>query len=493
MRPRGRAPSGTQPAAVAAPRAGRARVVAACLLLLLAGPWPASAERPLFTDAFPLEEFAERRARVMDRIGDAVAILQGAAEPPAYARFRQNNQFFYLSGVEVPRALLLLDGRTRAVTLFLPPWDPQLERSEGPLLVPGPDAARLTGIPDVRPRSAFGDALRAAVGEQRAVFTPFRPESLAAGTPFVARRHAEATRTDPWDGRASREEAFMARVHEAAPGAVLHDLDPVLDALRMIKSPREVALIREATRLSGLAIMEGVRAARPGMRERDFQAIGDYVFTTGGAQGPAYYALAATGANAMYPHYHAGAGVLADGDLVLLDYAPDYRYYASDVTRMFPANGRFTPAQRELYTAYLACYRALMNSIRPGATPAEIARAAGERMGELLESLAFTSPDHAEAARAFVDDFRSREHRALGHFVGMEVHDVEVPYDVLRPGMVFTIEPEFTIEAERVYLRLEDVILVTETGYENLSGFVPLDADAIEALAREPALCGDRR
>jgi Xaa-Pro aminopeptidase len=284
----------------------------------------------------------------------------------------------------------------------------------------------------------------------------------------------------------------MARVRAAAPGAVLHDLDPILDGLRLIKSPREVSLIREATRLSGLAIMQAVRAARPGMRERDFQAIADYVFTTGGAQGPAYYALAATGPHAMYPHYHAGAGVLADGDLVLLDYAPDYRYYASDVARMFPANGRFTPVQRELYTAYVAFYRALMDSIRPGATPAEIARAAGERMTGLLGSLSFTSRGHADAARAFVDDFRSREHHSLGHFVGMEVHDVEVPYDVLRPGMVFTIEPEFTIDAERVYLRLEDVILVTETGYENLSGFVPLDADAIEALAREPA-GGDRQ
>jgi hypothetical protein len=138
-----------------------------CLLLLLAGAWPASAERPLFTDAFPLEEFAERRARVMDRIGEGIAILQGAPEPPAYVRFRQNNHFFYLSGVEVPRALLLLDGRTRTVTLFLPPWDPQVERSEGPLLVPGPEAGasrafltcgrgRMSGKPCSR-RSAMGE------------------------------------------------------------------------------------------------------------------------------------------------------------------------------------------------------------------------------------------------------------------------------------------------------------------------------------------------
>jgi Xaa-Pro aminopeptidase len=460
---------------------------AVCWLLIAAA--PAAAQPPLFTDAFPLEEFAGRRERVLDRIGDGVAVLQGAPEPSAYVRFRQNNHFFYLSGVESPRALLLLDGRTRRTTLFLAPPDPSIEHSEGPQLAPGPEAAHLTGIADVRPRADFAAVLAAAVGKSRVLYMPFRPESLSATTPYTARRHADATRADPWDGRPSRADAFVARVKTAAPGAEVRDLDPLLDELRMIKSSREVALIREATRLSGVALMEAARAARPGMRERDLQAIGDYVFTMGGAQGPAYFALAATGANAIYPHYHAGAAPLGERDLVLLDYAPDYRYYTSDVARMFPASGRFTEAQRELYAAYLRLYLALRESIRPWASPAAIARDAGERMAAVVETLSLSSSAHAEAVRRFVDDFRAREHRSLGHFVGMEVHDVEVPYDVLRPGMVFTIEPELRVPAERLYLRLEDVILITPDGYENLSAFVPLEPDAIEALMEEDPLC----
>src|SRR5690606_14946869 len=139
-----------------------------------------------------------------EAIGDGVAVLQGAAEYPAYVRFRQHNQFFYLTGVEVPRALLLLDGRDRSATLFLPPRDEGLERSEGPRLGPGAEAERLTGIARVLARDAFGDALRTAAAPGRTLYVPHRPESLGAATPYVTARHAEESARDPWDGRPSR-------------------------------------------------------------------------------------------------------------------------------------------------------------------------------------------------------------------------------------------------------------------------------------------------
>src|SRR5690606_29084359 len=121
---------------------------------------------------------------------------------------------------------------------------------------------------------------------------------------------------------------------------------PVLDRLRLIKSAREIALVREATRLAGTAVMEAIRSARPGMREHQLEAIGDYVFKEGGARGVAYFALVAAGPNAYYPHYHGGRAELKPGALVLFDYAPDYEYYTSDVTRMFPASGKWSPGQR---------------------------------------------------------------------------------------------------------------------------------------------------
>lgn len=439
---------------------------------------------PIFTDAVPAEEFAARRAKVFAAIGDGLAVLEGAAEYPAYVRFRQNNQFFYLTGVEVPRALVLLDGRTKQTSLFVAPRNERLERSEGPVLVPGDEAAALTGIDHVASRDDFEAAFKAAAGG-RPVYAPFRAESLGAATPQAAAMNALATLNDPWDGRPSRNQQFVEKLKGAVPGVQVRDLDPILDSLRLIKSPREIALIREATRLAGLGLMEGIRNARPGLREYEVESMADYVFKRGGAMGIAYFALVASGPRAYWPHYHAGTGLLKPGDLVVFDYAPDYQYYSSDVTRMFPASGTFTPAQRELYTVYLRMYNALMQSIRPNVAPRDIIRDAVARMDQIVASTTFTSDVRKKAAMDFVDRYRRSTGNALGHTVGMEVHDVNPPYDVLKPGMVFTIEPALTIAEDRTYIRLEDVIVMTETGYENLSAFAPSEPDAIEKLMAE--------
>ena len=463
----------------------RRRACLAAVLVALSITTGVRGQAPLFTDALPRDEFAARRARVFEAVGDGVAVLEGAAEYPAYVRFRQNNQFFYVTGVEVPRAIVLLDGRAKQTTLFLQSRNEGLERSEGPMLVPGDEAVRLTGIESVQSRDQFRAVFAAAAAGRRTVYCPFRAESLGAGTPQAAASHAQATAADPWDGRPSREQQFIARLTEVAPGLVVKDLDPVLDGLRLIKSGREVALIREATRLSGLGLMEGIRNAQPGMREYEVESMADYVFKRGGAMGIAYFALVASGKSAYWPHYHAGTGELKAGDLVLFDYAPDYKYYSSDVTRMFPASGRFSPAQRELYTVYLRMYQALMTSIRPNVAPRDIIHDAVTKMDQIVGRFSFSADAHRRAAMEFVDRYRRSTANSLGHTVGMEVHDVNPPYDVLKPGMVFTIEPALTIAEDRTYIRLEDVIVVTDTGYENLSAFVPVEPDAIEALMAE--------
>jgi Xaa-Pro aminopeptidase len=262
----------------------------------------------------------------------------------------------------------------------------------------------------------------------------------------------------------------------------------VLDAMRLIKSAREIALVREASRISGLAIRETIRSARPGMYEYELEAIGDYFFKKHNAQGVAYFGLVAAGKNAAWPHYHAAQSQLRDGDLVLFDYAPDFKYYTSDVTRMFPANGRFTPEQREMYTIYLKLYQALMTSIRPNVEPTVVLADALKKMEQIMGTFVFKTPKIQAAAERFVAAYRNTDRNSLGHWIGMEVHDVTAPYDVLKPGMMFTIEPALTIPAERVYVRLEDAILITADGYENMSGFVPVEPDAIERLMAEEGM-----
>jgi Xaa-Pro aminopeptidase len=261
--------------------------------------------------------------------------------------------------------------------------------------------------------------------------------------------------------------------------------------MRLVKSPREIAMIRETTRVASAGILEAMKAARPGQKERELAAIADYVFTKNGAQGVGYFALVATGKNAHYPHYHGGGSVLQDGDFVLFDYAPDIANYTSDVTRMFPANGRFTPWQREIYTVYLRCYRALMAELKPGRTARQVYDAAAIRMQEIVKATTFTDPKIERAANQFVAHFGGeRRVTRVGHMVGMEVHDVDLEGDgdVLKPGMVFTIEPALTIREDRVYVRLEDVIVITDTGYENLSESLPFEIADIEAAMAAPGL-----
>ena len=199
--------------------------------------------------------------------------------------------------------------------------------------------------------------------------------------------------------------------------------------------------------------------------------------------------MIATGKNTFYSHYHKNTAQLKDGDLVQFDYAPDYKYYSSDVTRVFPANGRFTPRQRELYTIYLRLYQALMTSIAVHVAPRDVVRTAVTKMDAVMASFQFTDPKIKEAAARFFEGHRSRQNVAsLGHFVGMEVHDVGRPAPTLEPGTIFTIEPAMQIPDEHLGIRLEDMILITPTGYENLSASVPVEIDAIEKLMKEPGL-----
>jgi Xaa-Pro aminopeptidase len=464
------------------------RFVLASVLIALARP---AAAQPLFTSAFPKEEFAARRAKVMAAVGDGVAVLQGATELPSYLPFRQNNHVYYLTGVEVPRAIVLIDGRAKATTLYLLPRDERMERSEGPILVPGDEAVRLTGIEAVEPRNQFATAVAAIARDGRTIYTPHRGESLGAYTPWSVIRQRNRSIEDPWDGRPSREDAFIARLKAAAPQVRVEDLDPTLDRMRLIKSRLEIAAIRETTRISSLGILEAMKASAPGMKERELAAVADYVFRKNGSQGAAYYALVAAGRNAHYPHYHGGESVLQAGDFVLYDYAPDVNYYTSDVTRMFPANGRFTPWQREIYTVYLRCYRALMAELKPRRTARQVHDAAHARMQQIVADTTFTDPKIEKAAKAFVALFGpDRRAERVGHWVGMEVHDVDVDGagDVLEPGMVFTIEPALTIPGDRVYVRLEDVIVITEAGYENLSESLPYEIADIEATMAAPGL-----
>ncbi|MGH7465412.1 MAG: aminopeptidase P N-terminal domain-containing protein, partial [Longimicrobiales bacterium] len=287
---------------------------------------PAAAQH--YQTDFPAEEFQARWARLFDAMGsDAVAVVQGMARTDGYIYPRQHNTLYYLSGIEVPGAYLLLDGRTRTTALYLPPRDERLERAEGRELSAddGDLIRRLVGVDAVESVEAMrADSwpLGAPTGgrsRSTAIYAEFSPAEGAQQSrgELVA---AELARVrDHWDGGTSRQRRFVELLRARQPRTEIRNLNPILDELRSIKSAREVDLIRRASQLAGLGLLEAMRSTQPGAYEYQLDAAARYVFLVHGARLEAYRSITAAGTeNINRLHYFRNTDVLRDGDLVLM-------------------------------------------------------------------------------------------------------------------------------------------------------------------------------
>src|SRR5262245_9733551 len=443
-----------------------------------------AAETPDFyqTD-FPPEEWKGRWERVFDRIGkDAVAVVQGAPATNGFIVPRQGNDFYYLCGVETPHSYLLLDGRRHAVTLYLPPRNERLERAEGKVLSAADAelAKRLVGVDAVESTDAMaGDWLgRLPDGAPAAVYAPFAPAEGNAQSRYELVAANTGIAADYWDGRLPREARLRQLLAARYPRAEIKDLTPILDELRAVKSPREIALVQKASRLAGLGLLEAMRSTRPGVFEYQLDAAARYVFLTNGARLDAYRSITASGTdNIANMHYYRNARRLEAGDLVLMDYAPDYHYYVSDIGRVWPVSGRFLPWQRELLGFVLAYRNAVLARIRPGITGPDLLAEAREAMAPVLARSRFTKPAYEAAARKLVETGGG----VLSPPVGLAGHDdgAYLP-GPLRPGHVFSVDPQLRVPEENLYLRYEDTVVVTEKGVLNFTDFLPSELADIE-------------
>jgi len=455
----------------------------------------AQAGRAQFSPDFTRDEFAGRRARIADVVGArGVALVQGAPRVHSSAIFRQSNEFFYVTGVMVPQAYLLVDGAARRSTLYLPHRDERRAATEGDLLA-AEDAATivaLTGIEEVKEIEQLEPDLKSRGPGLTAIHTPFHPaEGAAESRDGATRRHRDAA-VDPWDGRPSREQLFITLIKSRVPGIEVKDLSPALDEMRAIKSAQEIAVIARASRIGGEAILEAMRSTQPGVKENELDALARLIYVRHDAQGEAYRAIVASGPTSMNPHHRASERMLPDGELVVMDYCPDVAYYRCDITRTWPVNGRFSAGQRELYGFYNASYEAILHGIRPSVTAKSILEQAIVRMDALLASTSFSKPEYKKGAEAFVESLRKSVAGAsggsLGHGVGMSTHDMGGAIGMLRPGMVFTIEPALRVPEENIYIRSEDMVLITPEGARILSDWLPRDIAAIEKAIAEPGL-----
>jgi Xaa-Pro aminopeptidase len=439
---------------------------------------------------FSKEEFAQRRVKIMDAIGNqAVALIQGASGLPGFSVFRQSNSFYYLTGLETAHAYLLLNGRTKQTSLYLPHRDAGRESNEGKVLSAEDSELikQLTGVNQVK-AIEFLSADLVGTGLIRPpaplLYTELSPAENGNDSRdenLYAQARAAA---DPWDGQPAREALFIQKLKERFPQFEIRDLSPILDGMRVIKSPKEIDLIRKATQIAGLGIIEAMRSTQPGVYEYQLDAAAKYIFHLHGARGDGYASIIGGGTNAYMGHYFHKTDVLKNGDLVLMDYAPDYHYYTSDVTRIWPVNGKFTNEQKELYNFIVAYRDALFKYIKPGVTSNEVLDKAAADMKQYLVGKKFVKPAHLKAVE---EGLKFRGH--FQHPVGMAVHDVgRVSGIPLQPGMVFTIDPMIWIHEERLYIRIEDMALVTEDGVENLSAFVPSKLEDVEATIKEKGL-----
>ena len=429
-----------------------------------------------------------RRAQVAGRIGEGLALLRGAPEGPGNGLFRQTNEMYHLTGIEVPHAWLTISGSSRQSVLYLPHRDAEIERVTGALLHADiPDLVRqLTGVDDVRPLERLGHDLASFVLKHAVpeLWVPHRPAELGTQSRDDLGSAVAAAMMDPLPAPPTTAAALLRWLGDAFPEATRRDLSPVLDSLREIKDSDEIALLRRAGRLCADGITEAMRSTAVGVFEYQLGAVARFVFDAGGARGEGYRGIVAGGRNAWYGHYGRQADQLLDGDLVLMDYAPDVAYYTSDIGRMWPVNGCFDSEQRVLYSFIVEYHRALLRRIRPGEVPWDIVDAVAVEMEEVWRTTDFGTEAHRGAARSALQ-FRGH----LSHPVGMSVHDVgEYRDHPLRPGMVLSVDPMFWIEPEQQYIRCEDTILVTDDGCEVLTGAAPLDCDEIEAVMKQPGL-----
>lgn len=428
------------------------------------------------------KEFARRRRQLMRMAGrDAIVIVPSATEQlrnnDAHYPYRQDSDFHYLTGFGEPDSVLaLVPGRKQGETILFcrerdrtrEQWDGYRAGQEG--------AVRDFGMDDAFPIEDIDDILPGLIEGRSRVYYHFGRDS---DFDLVLIGWVNRVRSQVRQGAKPPHE-FVSLSH------LLHDL-------RLYKSRAELRLMRKSAQIAAEAHVRAMRSTRPGMNEHEVEAELLHTFRKHGAV-PSYEPIVGGGANGCVLHYRANNAVLRDGDLLLIDAGAEYACYASDITRTFPVNGRFTPEQRAVYDLVLAAQRAAIDEVRPG-RPFDAYHEAAVRtltrglikLGLLKGSL--KSNLEAQAYRRFY------MHKT-GHWLGLDVHDVgdyrvDGEFRELEPGMVVTVEPGIYISPDMkgvparwrgIGIRIEDDVVVTDGDPEILSSGVPKDADEIEAL-----------
>lgn len=430
-----------------------------------------------------LQEYQNRRARLLAAMGkESIAILMAAREylrnGDSHYPYRQNSDFYYLTGFKEPEAVaVFIPGRSEGeFILFNRERDPAMEIWNG-LRAGQQGACKVYGAHQSFPIEHLDEIMPKLLENKTRVYYP------------VGRDMSFNRRILSWVSQVQAK--IRSGVH--APSE-FYNIEKIVHEMRLFKSESELDIMRQAANITAKAHCQAMQACRPGMMEYELEAEIQYVFGRHGARAPAYNHIVGSGANACILHYNDNNQPVKSGDLVLIDAGAEYKEYAADITRTFPANGRFTEPQKAIYSAVLEVQLAVIAAIKPGLPWNQLQVISERTMVEQLLQLGLLSGSVEELIekRAFFPFYMHR----IGHWLGLDVHDVG-EYKVnndwrrLEPGMTFTVEPGIYIAAGtpgvdekwwNIGVRIEDDVLVTQEGCEVLTSGVPKRLEDIESL-----------
>jgi Xaa-Pro aminopeptidase len=448
-------------------------LVLVCVALLCA---PTVSQAQQRREREPNSAYAERRAKLAAQVDAPIVLwgLTGHEQSSLAYIFAQEENFYYLTGHNEEGAGLIIfpasrnphndahnsASETPREILFLPRKDPAKEKWNGLRLSPSD--------PGIEARTGF------------AVVKPFN--EMRAELEMVAKLYPSIYTVLPYErelGGYPHEKEMVDWIHAVAPQAKLKDVRPEIDALRQIKSPGEIAFLKEAIDLSLDAHFEAMKMMRPGLYEYQIAAKMIEVHQMGGSEAEGYAPIVGAGPNSTALHYDKLSRKIQDGDIVVLDVGAQYSGYSSDITRTLPANGKFTPRQREIYNIVLGAQNAAIAAIKPGMNLCQ----RGDK------SLFKISYDYINSHGKDLHGKSLGQYyiHGLGHHIGLEVHDPGDYCKPLEPGMVVTMEPGVYIPEENLGVRIEDDVLITDTGYKLLSERLPRDPDQIEKIMADAA------
>ena len=403
-----------------------------------------------------------RRRRLYEQLGQGEALILFAGSAPrktadAKYPFFANRNFYYLTGILQAESVFLAVNQGAGVEefLFILPKDPMAERWSG-CRVSREEASEKSGIGNIRNLEGFGPLLDGFLNSGAVSTVWYDFDKFDAGYPDAPQnRHSSVIRA-------------------ARPFVKFHNAYPLICAARTIKDAGEIAHIREAMTLTRDGIHAMMKAAKPGMREYQLEAVFNKVLADAGVRESAFSNIVSGGRNNFYIHYEEPAGTLYDGDLILTDVGARKNEYVSDISRAFPVNGRFTAEQKEVYSIALQVNKELMGLLVPGKISFEgIEAHARKRVGEELVAAGYLGKDE--------DVGKYYWHKGT-HHIGLDVHDVGPPGNPIQPGMVFTIDVGIYIEDRNIGFRVEDNVAITDSGYEHLSLEIVREIDDIEAM-----------